>query len=229
MIEVALTPQGLPFTIALLVMGGLLAMEILALLLGAGMNHAVDQFVIEQSGVPGLGANEGIDAASGVDSMSAFGRVLAWLYVGRVPVLMLLILLLCSFGLIGLSVQTLLLYLSGSMLPAVIAAPLVFFAALPPTRLCAAVLFRFLPNDETSAIDRSEFVGACALVTGGDARSGLPAQARLTDRYGTDHYVLVEPIDEQILKNGSRVRLHQICPDGRFLARPEDASAAADS
>lgn len=209
-----------PFVIALLVMLGLAVVELIALVSGFSVNDVVDKFVISHAGIETLGdAPTGMEATGSADAQGVMGRFLAWLYVGRVPVLMVLIVILTVFGLIGVLVQGLLRQTVGWAAPGYIAAPVVLFLSLPLVRASTGGLARLLPRDETSAIRLASLVGRTAVVTGGVARADLPAQARVTDAFGTDHYVLVEP-DEGTgpLANGTVVLLVRKIGAGRFAA-----------
>ena len=50
-----------------------------------------------------------------------------------------------------------------------------------------------MPKDETTAISLDDMLGKRAKIITGKALPGQPAQAKLTDRYGQTHYLLVEP------------------------------------
>lgn len=215
-----------PFVIALLVMLGLAAVELIAVLTGFSLNDIVDEYVVPHSGVETLGdAPTGMEA-TGVDAQGVVGRFLAWLYIGKVPVLMVLIILLTVFGLLGLFGQGLLRQTLGFPLPGIVAAPAALLLCLPLVRACTGGLARIMPKDQTSAIHIESLLGRTALVTGGTARVGVPAQARVTDAFGTDHYVLVEPEDEaDQYPSGSVVLLVRRIGGSRFsvIANPNDA------
>jgi hypothetical protein len=226
-----------PFTVALLVMLGLLIFELISLFSGLGVNEVVDDLLAANVDFPdmpddisgGYGDfSSGIEGSSAPEAGSLIGRVLAWLYVGRVPVLIVLVVFLGIFGLIGLFGQTVLRETIGLALPGLIAAPIAFFASLPLVRWTSAGLARILPRDETSAVSTRSFVGRTATVVGGNARTGLPAQARFRDQFGTTHYVQVEPEDaDEVLESGSTVLLvRQI--NGRFSAIPNPNAALTD-
>lgn len=244
MIDYFTAPGSIPFTSALLVMLGLLVFEIFALLKGLGMNDVIDDFIVSNVDMPDdlfdIGSDFSVDApddfSTGIEGSGApeggsvMGRVLAWLYIGRVPVLMVLIVFLAVFSIFGLMGQSILRESVGFALPGIIAAPVVFFLSLPLVRWCTGGLAKVLPKDETSAISTRTFIGRTAIVVGGTARSGLPAQARLTDQFGTTHYVLVEPEeDEDVLESGSLVLLVRRI-NGRFsaIANPNAALAEND-
>ncbi len=237
MIALLTAPGSAPFTVALLVMFGLLMFELVSLFSGLGVNEIVDDLVAtnvdlpdmpDDFGVAGGDFSSGIEGTSTPDGGSLIGRVLAWLYVGRIPVLIVLVVFLGIFGLTGLIAQTALRSTVGFAVPALIAAPAVFFVSLPLVRWSAAGLARILPRDETSAVRTMSFVGRTATVTGGNARQGMPAQARLRDQFGTTHYLMVEPEDaEDVLEQGSLVLLVRRI-NGRFSAIPNPNAALAE-
>ncbi|TVQ38354.1 MAG: DUF1449 family protein [Wenzhouxiangella sp.] len=240
MIEYFLAPGSVPFTVALLVMAGLFVFELVALFKGFGINEAVDDFIVSSVDMPDevfdfgdLSTGEtasGLEGSGSPDGGSMIGRLLAWLYIGRVPVLMVLVVFLMVFGLTGLIGQSILRQTVGMAVPGVIAAPAVFFLTLPLVRWCTGGLARILPKEETSAVSTATFIGKTAVIVGGNARHGLPAQARLSDRFRTTHYVMVEPEeDDQVLEQGSLVLLVRRI-NGRFTAIPNpNAALVAES
>lgn len=152
----------------------------------------------------------------------AFGEFLTWLRIREVPVIAVLIAFLTSFAITGLLMQQLLAGLAGFMLPALVAAPLAIFLCLPGIRLFAGVLGRIMPKDETEAVSATSFIGRTAHVTLGVASRGNPAQARLKDKYGQSHYVMVEPDnDDESFPQGTQVLI--ICQVGStFYAITDD-------
>jgi hypothetical protein len=140
--------------------------------------------------VIGLGAGSfGVD----LDADGAGGDLLAWLGVGRVPLLILLVVFLAIFGTIGLAVQQVAAGVTGAPLSAWAAAPIAALLAFPVTGIAARGLARVLPGEETSAIELDELLGRAAVLTTGRAEHGFPARARVEDRHGQAHYVMVEP------------------------------------
>lgn len=218
-------PGNAPFVIALLVMCGLAAVEFVAVFTGFSVNDVVDGLVVPHAGVDTVGnAPTGMETTS-ADGSGVVGRFLAWMYVGKVPVLMVLIVLLTVFGLGGLVLQGAMRGIFGVALPSVVAAPAVLFALLPVVRTCTAAIARIMPRDQTSAVDPRTFIGCTARVTAGVAHVGMPAEARLTDKFGTDHHVLVEPEDAgDSFAVGSLVLLVRQTGGGRFsaIANPND-------
>ena len=178
MFDFILAPENLPFSVALLVMLMIGAVE------AVGLGASAAQFDLEA------------DADGG-------GDLLGWLGVGRVPILMLLVVLLAWFGMIGLALQQ----IAGPM-SLWLASAGALAAALPLTGFTARGLARIMPRDETTAVSLDTLVGKRATVTVGTARRGSPAQARVRDVHGQVHYVMIEPNDEaQAVAAGETVLL----------------------
>lgn len=136
----------------------------------------------------GLGGGLVPDAEGDADA-----SLLQWLNLGRLPLLLLLVVFLCSFGLTGLVLQRLVAAVMGHPAPWFLAAPVALACALPATRTISRWLARLLPTEETSAVDRDTLVGRIAVIVTGEASPGSPAQARTRDAHGQPHYVMVEP------------------------------------
>lgn len=185
LIEFLTASANLPFTVALMMMVLLAAIELLGLLLGMAASGALD-------GLLGLHAG---DADGSELTASSLDKVFGWLHVGTVPVLILLACFLVSFGGIGLALQALVRNLSGGFLPwyvaVLVAAPL----ALPCVRVLGAVFARALPHDESQSISQAGLLGREATLVLGSARHRSPAQAKVRDQFGQTHYVMLEPDD----------------------------------
>ena len=172
MFDFFLAPEMLPFSVALLVMLMIGAIE--ALGLGAGAVHLHADADVHGDG----------------------GDLLGWLGIGEVPLLVVLVVLLALFGLIGIAGQQLAASLLGAPLSPWIAAPIALVAALPLTGVCARALARILPHDETTAVELDSLIGKRATIVVGNARAGSPARAQVRDVHGQVHYVMVEPSDD---------------------------------
>jgi len=165
--------DNVPFTASLVLMLLIGAVELVGLGGGLAAGDAIDGFDGEvEAGAPSL---------------------LSWLNVGRLPLLMLIVVFLFSFGMIGLIGQRIVVALLGAPTPWLLAAPAAFAVALPATRVFAAGVARIMPRDESSAVSRDSLVGRIAVIVTGEARPGSAAQGRVRDAYGKDHYVMVEP------------------------------------
>ena len=199
--DLLIQPENLWFTVALAVMLMLGILEVISLLVG-GVTDWLDQ-LLPHSLMDHSSPELPLDAHSG----SVLIECLAWLYLGRVPVLMWLVVFLASYGIAGLMAQNIWQMMFNQYLPAWLAGIAVFFMVLPIVRYIAMGLYRILPKDFTTAISSDSLVGSAAHIILGEARQGYPAQAKLKDSFGQTHYVMVEPDMAQILPQGSEILL----------------------
>jgi hypothetical protein len=192
-------PGFMPFVIAAGVLLGLIAIELLTMLLGAPLSHwfhidHVDHHAppahgIEFAGTPGSPADHVHPEPRG-----ALGSMLGWLNVGRVPIIVLLMVILAAFAAVGIALQAIVAAVVAP-LPWPIAAAAALAAALPATRATSRVVARLLPRDETYSTSESELVGLTGEVTLGPARAGVVAKARFHDRHGNTHFTRIEPFE----------------------------------
>lgn len=196
--ELLLAPQNWPFAVALGLVAALSALQIITVMLG-GAIHVMDG---------DLDADFHVGGDHDADLGGAVGAALDWLHVGKIPFTILLILEGLCFGLAGIGLQSTLAARGGSYLPVGIATLFAFLLSLPLLRLSGLVLRPVLPRDESEAVSSDSFLGCEAEVTIGTARRGQPTQAKLRDKWGKTHYVLVEPEHEgQFFPTGARVLL----------------------
>lgn len=174
-----LAPHNLPFACSL----G--AMLLLSLLQFAGLGDFGPDIDINTD------VDGGISGASGL-----MDGITTLLGMGRVPFLIWLIVFLFIFAAIGIGIQALAESLTGAPLYAWVAAALSFGASLPVTATLVWPLARVLPQDETSAVSIDSLVGRRAAITTGRAAAGYPARAKVLDRYGHTHFVMVEPHEQ---------------------------------
>jgi hypothetical protein len=203
MIGFLLSSQNLPFTVALTLMLAIAVMEGVSTLIGAGLSDMIDSVLPEMDLDVDADLDIDMDADIDIDAdmdadadfhaPGAFTRLLSWLRVGQVPVLILAIVFLTSFGLIGLFCQSTALKLVGQMLPGSLASLPALIITFPVVRVCGGILARILPKDESESVSEESFIGRVAVITLGTAAAGKPAQARLTDPHGQSHYIMVEP------------------------------------
>lgn len=159
-------PETAPFTIALVLM----------MLIG----------VVEALGLGGSAVD--IDVEAG-----AMAEGLDWLNVGQLPLLVILVVFLTAFGLAGLFLQQTAIATMGAWLQWFVAVPAAIAIAVPSTRLLSGVLAKVLPRDETTAVEIDTLLGRRARIVIGAATRGSPARARVEDRFGHAHFVMVEP------------------------------------
>ena len=186
--------NNLPFVVSLLLMLLIALLEGVGLLLGGEISSFLDSLVAASD----LDMDVNLDAPDGIQP-SGCTRLLGWLRIGQVPALMLLIVFLTTFGLLGLLLQSTVQTYGGFLLPPLVAIVPVLLLSLPIVRIFGGWLARIMPQDESAAIGEEEFIGRTALITLGRARSSQPASARLTDQYGTVHYLMVEPDTEGVV------------------------------
>ena len=191
-------PENITFSVSLMIMLMLGVLEIINLLIG-GVSDWLDQFLPESLIETPTDLN--------VDSSGAFVSFLSWLYVGRVPLLMWLVVFLAVFGITGLVLQNIWFGVAEYYLSVWLATGIVLIASLPLVRWVSQVLYKVLPKDETTAIHSDTLVGLAAEIVLGDARQGSAAQAKLKDQFGQIHYVMVEPDQDEILSQGSEILL----------------------
>ena len=181
-------PETWPFGSALAVMVGISMLE------GVGMLLAHSPSLLLENFLPEL--PEGTDGP------------LAWLHIGKVPLLVLLILFLAGFALSGYIIQGMAHGLSGALLPAWMAVLPAFFVGVSSVRGLGGLLARIIPGDETSAVSELSLVGRAGVITSGHARESMAAQAKVRDIHGRAHYVMVEPdVAGEVLSEGSAIVL----------------------
>ncbi len=192
MIDFLLLPQNQVFTFALGLMVAIVTLEFVSLLIGLGLSDVLDQVMPDID----VDVDADIDADLDTDLSGAggsFAQILSWMNVGRVPVLMLLLIFLSSFGLCGLFAQRLMISSTGFALPAVFLSVPAFIAAIFSVRVGGKAVARVMPKEETSAVSEKTFIGRTATIVLGTAAKGDAAQAKLEDAFKQTHYILVEP------------------------------------
>ena len=194
-------PSNIVFSISLCLMFLFGLFEIVLTILGGGSQGFLDQFLPEDVG---HNAELGVDADAGIVT-----RVLDWLYLGRIPLFVWLIIFLCVYSLLGFTIQAVVNQITSMMFSAWIIAPACIFLCMPFVRFSAMLIARILPQDETTAIYSDELIGRTATIILGDARPQSPAQAKVKDQHGLTHYILVEPEQDEIFSQGQSVVLTQ--------------------
>ncbi len=195
MLDILLQPTVIPFSVALGLMLAIALIEVLTVLMGIGLSGAIDSLLPDVD-LPDVDVDlDAGDAADGLSSPGVLGVFAAWLCIGRVPALIIFIAFLTAFGITGLVVQQVALSLSGSPLDLLIAVAAALLIALPLTRYFALAFAWIMPQEETEAVEQTSFLGLVAEIIRGTARSGEPAEAKLSDRFGMVHYLLVEPME----------------------------------
>lgn len=201
MLNLLNTAQTAPFAIAIMLMLMLFVLEVVAFFIG-GVNDWVDGLLPD-------GLTDPTHPEIGLDAVDAGGfvRFLSWLYVGRVPLLMLIVVFLAVFGLSGFILQSLVFAIFGLYLPSIIAVIVVLALCVPCLRVCGAILYKILPKDETTAIDASELIGRVGVIVIGNATQDKSAQVKVKDTHGQTHYVMAFADNDETLAQGDSVLL----------------------
>ncbi len=228
LIDLFLTPQSLPFAVALTLVAGLFVIELVTAILGgtllgaggegpdldleadfdfsAEIEAGIDLDSLDLSS-PDIGADvDGpeIDIEGGATSAG----LMTWIGAQNVPFLIWLVTFLTMFGLIGLSLQSILGNVLGFALPALLASLAVLVPALFLTRLIASWVAMIMPKTETTAMPIRALGGCHGTITQGTASRGKSAEVKVKDRHDNIHYLRVEPLrDEAKFPQGSFVVL----------------------
>jgi hypothetical protein len=205
--------SNFPFSVALVIVAILAAIEGVGLLVGAGIFGFLDGLLPD--------VDLGIDAPD-LTSPSISGQFLTWLRIGQVPAVFTLIVFLVAFGLIGLFIQTVAMSWLGAPLPALVATVPALVFAMPVVRTGNTVLARIIPKDETTVVSRDSLIGRLATITGGTARLGYPAQGKVKDQHDQTHYIPIEPdIETDVFAAGDLVLLVRRKKSVYFAIRAE--------
>lgn len=201
--ELFIHPSNLIFSVSLSLMLLLGVLECLLLIVGSSSQGFLDQFVPDQLiEAPHSEFDVQVDH-------DAFVQLLDWLYLGRIPMLVWLIIFLTIYALTGFILQSIFYSFSTHYFPLWIAAPACLILCMPLVRIFSAGMAKILPKDETTAIHSDELIGRTAIIILGEARLNYPAQARVKDQFGQSHYILVEPETDIIFSQGQEVLLSE--------------------
>jgi hypothetical protein len=200
---VLLATETWPFTAATLLMLLIAIVEGMAMVVGANLSETLQHALPDPWD----------------DVHGPFDKLLGWLYVGRVPLLVLLVLFLAGFALTGFGLNMLVHRFFGTWVPTIVSVPVAFFATLPIVRILGAGLARLIPQDQTFAVSFDSLVGRIGTIINGTARAGYPAQAKVPNEHGQAIYVMVEPEAEGMtFQSGERVLLTKQISGSRFAA-----------
>ncbi|MBF9044710.1 DUF1449 family protein [Rhodobacterales bacterium HKCCE4037] len=238
MLDILLSGPFVPFTVSLALLFGLLALEIILLLLGAsliGDGDAEVEFDVGDGADVDLDVElDGFDVDPGefelaVEEFEAEAPVadaggsspLSWLGLGKIPTLIWLATLLMAFGVAGIALQGTALSLSGRALNVWYAVIPCGAAALWFTGQFGTLFARLLPKTESQSVSTRTLGRRHGLVTQGTARRGNPAEVRVADRYGNIHYLRAEPMrDTDEIVEGTEVLVLRHRPTGGFRLIP---------
>jgi membrane protein implicated in regulation of membrane protease activity len=188
--DILLAPDVRPFAVAAAIMVSLGGIELLTMIVGFSISELV-----------------GHDFALDSETHSTIGGLFLWINAGRLPLLILLILVLGIFSIAGFLLQAIA-HGAGATLPVSIAALAAAGLSLPAIRVTSRAVARIIPRDETYAVNEADFVGHVAEVAIGPLDQGLPGRVRLKDVFGNWHSVAARASpDSAPLPVGARVLL----------------------
>lgn len=247
MTEFFLAPNMVPYTLALALLFGLFGLELVfaligGSLLGAGASDAdldVPDFAAEPFEMdfePGFDVETGLDydfagmeaelvdydlpafeGADGAEAAPDPSGVLAWLGIGKAPVVLWLASLLLGFGLTGTVLVNIVGNSLGLALPLIVSLPVAGIVGVWFAGRFAAVFAALLPKTETQALPRSRLARRRGIITQGIARRGHPAEVRVADYWGNLHYIRAEPLaDTDALPRGTEVLVLRHRPTGGY-------------
>lgn len=200
MLDLFTHPSNIVFSVSLCLMFLFGIFEIALVMIGGSSHGVLEQFLPDDASTADLAADP--DA-------SAFSKVLDWMYWGRVPLFVWLIVFLTVYSLSGFMIQGLMWHFTTMTFSAWLISPACLFLCMPLVRISTQFLAKILPQDETDAIYSEELIGRTAVIVLGRAKPNSPAQARVYDQYGHPHYVMVEPEQNIIFEQGESVVLTQ--------------------
>jgi hypothetical protein len=174
MVAQLLTPAYLSFAVAFAVMVGIGLIEAV----GLGLGHL------------------DLDGDAGVD---AHGGWLDWLGLsGELPILIWLTSLLGCFTVAGVVIQQVAAAVAGAPLVWPVAAGGALVVGGVLNAFAAHGLARIMPGFETSVVSTDDLLRRRGTILEGTARRGAPARAKVVDRHGQAHVVMVEPHDAAV-------------------------------
>jgi hypothetical protein len=217
-------PVNAPFAISLGILGGLLLVEIATLVIGIPFSakvdaifdlhgpdlHAPDLHAPDLHG-PDLhgpdahgGGHAGLDVAH---EPGLFGTAWDWLNAGRVPLLILIMIMLGSFGAIGYMIEGVSHSFIG-WLPTFMAAIPAFIVTIPVTRRVSLLVSKIVPRDETYVVEAGSLVGQTGVIVTGPLADNTIARVKVRDPHGNHHFPWVRTKDPNLkLDNGDHVLL----------------------
>lgn len=174
-----LAPNNVPFLVSACLLGAILVLEIIGLVLGfSSFHHDVD-FSADHNG-------NGIPDYLEVDS-----HILGWFNPGSVPVMIYLVIFSTVFTILGYSAQWVYEGVTGTYAPMLLSCPVVFSLTLPFVRWGSMLAAQVMPKDITHAVSLESLANLSGPIVVGPVTNTQSGSIRVTDKYGTDHYVYV--------------------------------------
>ncbi len=169
--DILLAPEVRPFAVAAAIMVALGGIEVLTTMIGLSISELI-----------------GHDVSVEADHHGGLSGLFLWINAGRLPLVILLILILGVFSIGGFLLQGVA-HVLGFVIPVSIAVFASVAGSVPVIRTTSRGLARIIPRDETYAVNDADFVGKIATVAVGPLDQGLPGRVRLKDVFGNWHTV----------------------------------------
>ncbi len=203
-----LADMNLLYTLAISIVLLFLFLELLGLIVGISLLDLLDN-------ISPIDANSSLPITDG-----GVSNLLDWLCLTKLPILVWLIIALTHFAIIGYSINYAVLTSLEWQLQLIFILPTTVFFTLIMTYFVGSALAKIIPNNETTAVSTSTFIGKAAKITIGTASSGNPAEALLIDDFNQKHYIMVEPeFEKEYLPQGTEVVIVDKL-NGTWLAIP---------
>lgn len=207
--EFLFLPENAPFSLALSITVGLFLLQIISSLLGLSSETHHD-------------VEHDIDGDLEADYNFSIGGALNFIHVGKIPVLIILSIILASFGLSGIIAQSTICNIFGVVANPWFIAPVSGFFSITVTHFLGNLITKIFPKTESYAIHLKDLIGYEAKITVGTATLTTPAEAKVIDKFGGAHYIRVKPIENIVINTGSIVTLIQQVESSIFLVTPKD-------
>lgn len=182
-INFLLNENNVIFSSALFILVFLLSLELILFFIGTSTNMALDKDFI-------------------IDNFS-------WLNKGGLPFIIVLVLLLATFGGLGLIIQNFI------DINQYILAIFVFIATLFIVRFLSSILSKILPKDETSIVSENSFIGKIGIVTIGVGNKENSVEFKVIDNLNRTHYIMGYVIDGE-LKQGEKGLIVSLNEKGKY-------------
>jgi hypothetical protein len=175
-----LSAYNVPFAVALFLF---LLLGVLQL---AGFAMSSEPFSFMEDWAPDLDVDADPSGAA-----SLFESVAAFLYFGRIPLIISVLWSLFSFSAIGYNLQLGLLMLGLGPLGPLWAALPALLLTLPVIAAGNRVMARLLPRDESTAVSEEALVGVSGEIVIGTVTHAASSEAKVRDHLGSVHYIQV--------------------------------------
>lgn len=177
-------PSTKPFAITEAILIGMTLLEVLALTMGTSISAKLDAILhLDHPEADAGVAHDGLHVAEQAWLSTAWD----WFNKGRVPLLILLMVMLGTFGAIGHVIQGVSHALVG-FLPTGLACFLSAVLTIPVTRRITRIVGRIVPRDETYVIHNEDLVGSVVTIRLGPVTDQEIGRAQLIDRHGNQHF-----------------------------------------